>query len=83
MVEALQPAIRYVFNERHLHRVMTNYMTENKRSAKLLQRLGFRIDGSSPDYLFVGGAWREHLMTSLTNNSWQLRSEDREYFAGR
>jgi len=67
MHEALQAAIGYVFTERRLHRVMANYRPENYRSAKLLQRLGFRREGLAENYLFIDGAWRDHVLTARLN----------------
>lgn len=67
MHEALQTAIRYVFDELKLHRIMANYMPHNVRSGHLLNRLGFRVEGTAKNYLFINGAWRDHVLTSLTN----------------
>jgi ribosomal-protein-alanine N-acetyltransferase len=67
MHEALRAGIDYIFNERRLHRVMANYRPENYRSAKLLQRLGFRREGLAENYLFIDGAWRDHVLTALLN----------------
>jgi len=80
MTEALKTVIAYAFDSMHLHRIMANHLPENKRSANVLARLGFRIDGSTPDYLFINGKWREHVMTSLTNPNWRPREEDRAMF---
>jgi ribosomal-protein-alanine N-acetyltransferase len=80
MFEALDRAIKYVFEERHLHRIMANHLPENQRSATVLKRLGFRTDGSSPEYLYINGSWQTHVMTSLTNPSWTPRDEDRDLF---
>jgi [ribosomal protein S5]-alanine N-acetyltransferase len=67
MYEALQSAIACVFDHLELHRIMANYMPINARSGKLLQRLGFRVEGYAYDYLSINGAWRDHILTSLTN----------------
>ena len=67
MREALESGIRYMFTERRLHRIMANYRPENHRSARILQRLGFRREGFAPDYLFIDGAWRDHVLTTLVN----------------
>jgi ribosomal-protein-alanine N-acetyltransferase len=45
---------------------MANYRPENERSGRLLQRLGFAREGYARDYLFIDGAWRDHVLTSLT-----------------
>jgi [ribosomal protein S5]-alanine N-acetyltransferase len=67
MAEALRVANAYVFGERRLHRIMANYRPENYRSARLLQRLGFRREGMAANYLFIDGAWRDHVLTALEN----------------
>jgi ribosomal-protein-alanine N-acetyltransferase len=67
MHEALEAGIRYMFTERRLHRIMANYRPENSRSARLLQRLGFRREGLAENYLFIDGAWRDHVLTALAN----------------
>lgn len=67
MREALACALQHVFQRLRLHRVMANHMPHNERSARLLRRLGFVVEGYARDYLFVNGAWRDHVLTSLTN----------------
>ena len=74
MSEALRAATRYMFEEQKLHRIAANYRPENVRSGRLLSKLGFRIEGYAKDYLFIDGAWRDHILTSVThdafNTSW-------------
>jgi ribosomal-protein-alanine N-acetyltransferase len=67
MYESARAAIDYVFNEMKLHRIMANYIPTNERSGKLLQRLGFVIEGTARDYLLIDGRWQDHILTSLTN----------------
>jgi len=67
MSEAVRAANAYMFAERRLHRIMANYRPENYRSARLLQRLGFRREGLAADYLFIDGDWRDHVLTALMN----------------
>jgi len=67
MFEALRAAITYMFQDLGLHRVMANYMPTNERSGGLLRRLGFVVEGYARDYLFINGAWRDHVLTALTN----------------
>lgn len=66
MTEALREIIRYAFEELGLHRIMANYQPDNEASARVLQRLGFTREGLAQDYLFIDGAWRTHVLTSLT-----------------
>jgi ribosomal-protein-alanine N-acetyltransferase len=67
MTEACRAGIGYIFDEVGLHRIMANYMPANTRSAAVLQRLGFTIEGSAKDYLYLAGGWQDHVLTSLTN----------------
>jgi ribosomal-protein-alanine N-acetyltransferase len=67
MHEALGGAIRYAFDELRLHRIMANYLPTNERSGRLLRRLGFVVEGYARDYLFIGGQFRDHVLTSLTH----------------
>ena len=69
MQEALEAAIAYVFEQLNLHRVAANYMPENVRSAGLLRRLSFTPEGFARDYLFINGAWRDHILTAKYNAS--------------
>lgn len=67
MHEALAATIAHVFDVLRLHRIQASYIPDNVRSGRLLQRLGFRREGVAPQYLFINGAWRDHVITALTN----------------
>lgn len=71
MHEALQAAIGYVFGELNMHRIQANYVPWNRRSGNLLRRLGFTAEGYARDYLYLDGAWQDHVLTSLTNPRWR------------
>ena len=67
MHEALITALRHVFDRLQMHRVQANYMPINERSARLLKRLGFQVEGYARDYIFINGAWRDHILTALVS----------------
>ena len=67
MAEALRATNAFAFATLRLHRIMANYRPENARSARLLERLGFAREGLARDYLFIDGAWRDHILTALVN----------------
>lgn len=73
MTEALEKAIQYMFEIENLHRIMSNYVLKNKRSANVLQRLGFSIEGHAKDYLHINGRWEDHVLTALINQKWVSR----------
>ncbi len=70
MTEALQLALAHAFGELNLHRVMANYLPRNRRSARVLRRLGFRIEGRAKKYLRIAGRWEDHVLTSKVNRKW-------------
>jgi len=67
MFEMLQASINYVFKELNLHRIMANYIPENTRSERLLNRLGFQKEGLAKSYLKIAGSWQDHVLTSKIN----------------
>ena len=71
MTEALRAVLRYAFGRMRLHRVMANYMPSNRRSARVLRRLGFRREGLAREYLLIDGRWRDHVLTSLVDPRWR------------
>jgi [ribosomal protein S5]-alanine N-acetyltransferase len=76
MTEALSAVISYSFRELQLHRLMANYRAENGRSAKILSRLGFVIEGNAKRYLYLDGGWRDHVLTSLLTEDWDPAAFD-------
>jgi len=70
MCEAVQAVCAHAFDTMRLHRLSANYMPTNDRSARLLRRCGFQPVGYARDYLFIDGAWRDHVMTARRNPDW-------------
>lgn len=73
MTEALQGGIQSMFQDHHLHRIMAQYCPDNTRSAQLLKKLGFEIEGLAKDYVRIAGRWVDHYLTSLINPRWGER----------
>ncbi|HVK72712.1 MAG TPA: GNAT family N-acetyltransferase [Kofleriaceae bacterium] len=67
MTEAVRVACAWAFDVQRLHRVSANYMPTNERSAEVLRRCGFTVVGYARDYLFINGAWRDHVLTALVD----------------
>jgi ribosomal-protein-alanine N-acetyltransferase len=66
MREALSGVVDFAFGELGLHRIEANHQPQNLRSAALLRSLGFDVQGYARDYLFLNGAWRDHVLTART-----------------
>jgi ribosomal-protein-alanine N-acetyltransferase len=67
MTEAVNGAVGFAFGTWRLHRVNANYMPRNERSAAVLRRSGFRVEGLAPAYLLINGKWEDHVLTAIVN----------------
>ncbi|MFE2291695.1 GNAT family N-acetyltransferase [Streptomyces sp. NPDC059452] len=66
MGEALGLVIGLAFGPLGLHRLEANIQPGNAASIALVRRAGFRLEGFSPDFLHIDGAWRDHERWAIT-----------------
>ncbi|WP_250001827.1 GNAT family N-acetyltransferase [Actinoplanes sp. M2I2] len=59
---AVGRVVRLAFDELGLHRVEAGTLVDNTGSQRVLQKNGFRRFGLAPRYLWVAGAWRDHIL---------------------
>ncbi|MDT3398685.1 GNAT family protein [Streptomyces sp. B1866] len=71
MSEGLALVLRHAFGPLGLHRLEANIQPGNEASARLVKRAGFRLEGYSPAFLYVNGAWRDHERWALTGEMWE------------
>lgn len=69
--EATGAVVRYAFQELNLHRIHTSYQPENDRSARVLEKLGFQIEGRAREQMFFDGAWRDGILVAILNPNWR------------
>ena len=69
MSEALSAVIDRAFSPAMgLHRIQANVRPENLRSLRILDRLGFEREGLARNYLFIDGAWRDHVLLAIRHD---------------
>jgi len=74
MTEGVTLVLDQAFGPLGLNRLEANIQPRNKRSSRLISRLGFRLEGFSPSYLKVGGRWRDHERWAVLAGEWNGRS---------
>lgn len=70
MTEAVNGAVDFAFGTWKLHRVAASYMPRNGRSAAVLERCGFNVEGHAAAYLLINGRWEDHVLTAIINPTW-------------
>jgi RimJ/RimL family protein N-acetyltransferase len=67
-------AVRAVLDDlfrRGLHRVSAECDARNERSARLLERVGFRREGYRPAYTWLKGEWTDDILFGLLASQWR------------
>lgn len=68
--EAIKRAISYMFYERNVHRVITSVPKEDPQNISWLKSLKFVQEAQAKEYLYINGAWQDHVVFSMIHPSW-------------
>ena len=70
MKKALSAVIALAFHQFKFHRLEANIQPGNEASIRLVESLGFRLEGFSPRYLKIDSEWQDHKRYAITAEDW-------------
>ena len=62
---AVALACDHAYSALGLHRIEIAMRPENLASRRVVEKLGFRFEGTRPGFLHIDGEWRDHLVYAL------------------
>jgi len=68
--ESVKKVIDYLFNELHKHRIITSIDPANKKSIRLVERIGFRKEAHFIESLLINGEWFDELIYAMIEKDW-------------
>ena len=63
--EALMLAVKYMFEERNIHRIQANIIESNKSSLRMHEKCGYKVDGILRDAVYKAGKYQNMYVLSL------------------
>ncbi|PIE99279.1 MAG: alanine acetyltransferase [Propionibacterium sp.] len=66
MPKTVALVVDYCFQVMKLHRIEVNIRPENISSIRVVEKLGFRFEGTRNKLLHIDGDWRDHYSYALT-----------------
>ena len=75
MGEALRAMLAYGFEQLGLHRIEANPLAGNDASQKLLEKLGFKLEGTLRQRHFFRGAYLDQLYYGLLQDEWLTQGD--------
>jgi RimJ/RimL family protein N-acetyltransferase len=75
--EAAQTIVHFGFTELRLHRIWSWCIAENTASARVLQKLGMRLEGRLRENEYFKGRYWDTLLFGLLDHEWQAQQGGR------
>jgi len=76
--EAVTAIIDLAFDQFRIHRIFARCDARNTRSAKLMQRIGMRLEAHYREHALFQGEWDEELHFAVLDREWRRSSKVRE-----
>jgi ribosomal-protein-alanine N-acetyltransferase len=76
MPEALVVVTRFAFEQLGLHRLQVSIIPRNKRSRRVVEKLGLRDEGIAERYIEINGVWEDHVRYAITAEEWDRRGDE-------
>ena len=71
--EAALVMVKYGFNSHHLHRIWSWCIAENRASARVLEKVGMRLEGRLRENEYFKGRWWDTRMYGMLESEWRAR----------
>ena len=76
MPESVVVALRFAFEDLHLHRIQISIIPRNTASRRVVEKLDLRNEGTALRYLEIDGVWEDHVRYAITAEEWAERRDD-------
>ena len=71
VTEAIKIIVDYLFLSKNLVRIQAKTRLENKASQKVLEKAGFKREGTVRKSMFIRGEWRDLFLYSILREEWK------------
>jgi RimJ/RimL family protein N-acetyltransferase len=73
--EAAALVLAFGFTELRLHRIWASCLADNRRSARVLEKLGMRLEGRLRENQYFKDRWWDSLIYAVLDHEWQARQK--------
>lgn len=71
--EAMIGLLTFLFDTKHLHRVVETVDAENPAAINLMKSIGFRLEGEFIENIFFKGKWGSEYQYAMLKREWDAR----------
>ena len=76
--EAVRKILEFGFGELGLHRIEARFMKDNKRSFRVMEKVGMTLEGYHKDLIFVKGSYRTVGVCAITEDEYKQAEQLKE-----